>query len=115
MVVIEPLKTLLSYSSNPKENFMHYLSKEIREKIIRSEYETSKFYLDDFVYCIRKDTLQLECSGRIKYVDSDRLYNKKETYKSIYIEPNDYYIFVKHTAKMYKKRFMMEQLLKQLS
>ena len=56
---IEPLKTLLSLANNKKETLLHFLSDDIKQQVSHLEYEESEMYINDKVYCIRKDALKL--------------------------------------------------------
>ena len=62
---IEPLKTLLSYSNDKKDTILTFLDKSVREKVIKLEYEDEKFYINDRIYCIKRNTLELEYNGKI--------------------------------------------------
>lgn len=114
---IEPLKTLLSYSSDKKETLLNFLEKDVREKVIRLEYEDDKFYINDRVFCIRRNTLQLEYIGRIYSMDEDedeKISIKLSNVRNVNINPKKYYIFVRVKAKDIKKRDFFKQLLEQL-
>ena len=66
---IEPLKTIMNSSSNKKDTLLNFLEKNIRKQIIKLEYEDKDFYINDKIYCIKKNTLELEYIGNIYCFD----------------------------------------------
>ena len=69
---IEPLKTLVSLANNKKDTLLHFLSDDIKQKVSHLEYEDTDLYINDKVFCIRRDNLQLEIIGKIILIDEDK-------------------------------------------
>ena len=111
---IEPLKTILSYSNDKKDTLLNFLEKRVREKIIKLEYEDERFYINDKIFCIKRNTLELEFIGRIYCIDDDSIGIKLSNVRNVNINPDKYYIFVKIKSKDMKKRDFYKQLLEQL-
>ena len=111
---IEPLKTILSYSNDKKDTLLNFLEKRVREKIIKLEYEDERFYINDKIYCIKRNTLELEYIGKIYCIEDDNIGIKLSNVRNVNINPNKYYIFVKIKSKDMKKRDFYKQLLEQL-
>lgn len=110
---IEILKSILSISSDKHDTLMYFLSEKIKERV---EYlpllVDDKIYLNDKIYCIGKNNLDLEYTGNVKYID-DRLMIKHNGL-SVYIDPNRYYIFVEPNQSRKSDRQFYESLLKSL-
>lgn len=111
---IEPLKTILSYSNDKKDTLLNFLEKRVREKIIKLEYEDERFYINDKIYCIKRNTLELEYIGKIYCIEDDNIGIKLSNVRNVNINPDRYYIFVKIKSKDMKKRDFYKQLLEQL-
>jgi hypothetical protein len=111
---IEPLKTILSYSNDKKDTLLNFLEKRVREKIIKLEYEDKRFYINDKIYCIKRNTLELEYIGKIYCIEDDNIGIKLSNVRNVNINPDKYYIFVKIKSKDMKKRDFYKQLLEQL-
>lgn len=111
---IEPLKTLMSYSNDKKDTLLNFLEKRVREKVIKLEYEDERFYINDKIFCIKRNTLELEYIGRIYCIDDDSIGIKLSNVRNVNINPDKYYIFVKVKSKDMKKRDFYKQLLEQL-
>jgi hypothetical protein len=111
---IEPLKSILEWSPNKKDTLLYYLSNDVKEKVKKLELEEEKLYVQDRVYCIKKNTLELECDGTILYIENGRIGIKITNIKTIRLNPDDYYIFVKCKKTISKQREFMKQLLEQL-
>ena len=109
---IEPLKTILNYSNDKR--YIKIFSKNVLEKIIKLEYEDEKFYINDKIYCIKRNTLELEYIGKIYCIEDDNIGIKLSNVRNVNINPNKYYIFVKIKSKDMKKRDFYKQLLEQL-
>ena len=110
---IEILKSILTISSDKHDTLMYFLSEKIKEQI---EYlpllVDDKIYLNDKIYCIGKNNLELEYMGNVKHID-DRLMIKHNGL-SVYIDPNRYYIFVEPNQSRKSDRQFYESLLKSL-
>ena len=113
---IEPLRSLLSFSKNKKEILLFFLSDDIKNKIITCNYEENDFFINDYLYCIKRNTLELEYYGRIFCIErrTRKIGIKKSTYKNIYLDPNEYYLFVKNSNQLQNQREFLKQLLKNI-
>ena len=111
---IEPLKTLLSYSPDKKDTLLNFLEKNVREKVIKLEYEEDQFYINDKIYCVKRNTLEIKYIGKIYCMDDNTIGIKLSNVRNVNINPDKYYIFVKVKTKDIKKRDFYKQLLEQL-
>ena len=111
---IEPLKSVLEWSEDKKETLMYYLPFEVKKKVINLEFEEEKLYVQDRVLCIKRNTLELEHQGTIVYIENGKIGLKVTSIKTVTINPNDYYIFVRNKKSISKKREFMKQLLEQI-
>ena len=111
---IEPLKTLLSYSSDKKDTLLNFFEKDVREKVIKLEYEETNFYINDKIYCIKRNTLEIEYIGKIYCIDDNTIGIKLSNVRNVNINLEEYYVFVKVKTKDIKKRDFYKQLLEQL-
>ena len=111
---IEPLKSILEWSKDKKDTLLYFLPFEIKKKLINLEYEEDKLYVQDRIYCVKRNTLELEHDGTIIFIDNGKLGLKITTYKTITLDPKQYYIFVKCKKTINKQREFMKQLLEQL-
>ena len=110
---IEILKSILTISTDKHDTLMYFLSDRIKERV---EYlpllVDDKIYLNDKIYCIGKNNLDLEYTGKVKHID-DRLMIKHNGL-SLYIDPKRYYIFVEPNHSRKSDRQFYESLLKSL-
>ena len=97
-----------------KDTLLNFLEKRVREKIIKLEYEDKRFYINDKIYCIKRNTLELEYIGKIYCIEDDNIGIKLSNVRNVNINPDKYYIFVKIKSKDMKKRDFYKQLLEQL-
>ena len=111
---LEPLKSILEWSPNKKETLLHYLSNDVKEKVKKLDLEEEKLYVQDRIYCIKKNTLDLEYDGTVLYIENDRIGLKITNIKTLRLNPDDYYIFVRCKKTISKQREFMKQLLEQL-
>ena len=67
---IEILKSILEISTDKHDTLMYFLSERIKERV---EYlpllVDDKIYLNDKIYCIGKNNLDLEYTGKVKHID----------------------------------------------
>ena len=111
---IEPLKNILDWSDDKKETLLYYLPNIVKEKVHKLELEEDKLYIQDRIFCIKKNTLELEHNGNIIYIENGKIGLKISSIKTVNINPQDYYIFVKCKKTISKQRDFMKQLLEQL-
>lgn len=115
-MVIDILKNIIKISSNKKKTLLYFFDDNIVNKVnkynLLENYE--ELYLNDYLYCIRKDNLQLEYYMRISYIDEELIGLQKNNNYTIYINPNDYYIFIK-TINRKNNKLYFEELLKKFN
>ena len=94
--------------------FTNFLKKNIRDQV--QDYNLlnkDELYLRDTILCIRKDTLELEYIRRISYIGDNNIGIQKNNKFTIYINPKEYYIFLKPSNRKNNRKFF-EALLKKL-
>ena len=111
---IEPLKTLLSLANNKKDTLLHFLSDDIKQRVSHLEYEESELYINDKVFCIRRDNLQLEIIGKIILIDEDKIGIRLSSVRNQFIDKTNYYMFIQCKKAITTQRELMKQLLQQL-
>jgi len=111
---IEPLASILEWSENKKETLISFLPQNVKMKVQKLELEEEKLYVQDRIFCIKRNTLELEHDGNIIYIDNNKIGLKISNIKTVRIDPQKYYIFVKCKKTVSKQREFMKQLLEQL-
>ena len=111
---IEPLKNVLEWSEDKKETLLYYLPLEVKKKVIHLELKEKNLYVHDRIYCIKRNTFELEYDGTILYIEDGKIGLKVTSVKTVALDPNHYYIFVKLKKSINKQREFMKQLLEQL-
>ena len=111
---IEPLRSILEWSPDKKNTLLHYLPYHVTKKVIHLELEEKSLYVQDRIFCIRRNTLELEYDGTIIFIDNGKIGLKVTSVKTVTLNPNEYYIFVRNKKTISKKREFMKQLLEQL-
>jgi len=111
---IEPLKSTLEWSEDKKSTLLYYLPDDIKLKVANLEYEEEKLYVQDRIFCIKKNTLELEWIGSIIFIEEGKIGLKITSLKTVKLDPKNYYIFVKCKKTISKQREFMKQLLEQL-
>ena len=111
---IEPLKSILEWSEDKKETLLYYLPNDVKKKVYRYDYEEKQFYIHDRIFCIAKNTLELEFVGRILFYENEKLGIKVNSIKTVTIEPEKYYLFVHSKKTINKQREFLKQLLEQI-
>ena len=89
---IEPLHSILSISSDKKNTLLYFLSDDLKLKLHNFNYENNNFFINDYIHCITKNTLELKYSGRIFLIEKNKIGIKKSTYMNLYFNktlPND--------------------------
>ena len=94
---IEPLKSILEWSPDKKETLLYYLPYHVTRKVISLDFEDKSLYVQDRIFCIRRNTLELEYDGSIVFIDKGKIGLKVTSVKTVTLNPNEYYIFVKKT------------------
>ena len=72
------------------------------------------FYLNDSIVGIKKNTLELDVKGKILFIEDNVFGIKVTSMKTIKINPNNYYLFIKNNKTINTKRNFMKELLKQI-
>ena len=111
---IEPLKSILEWSPDKKETLLYYLPYHVTKKVIRFDFEDKSLYVQDRIFCILRNTLELEYDGSIIFIDKGKIGLKVTSVKTVTLNPKEYYIFVRNKKTISKKREFMKQLLEQL-
>uniref|UniRef100_A0A6C0KZ13 Uncharacterized protein n=1 Tax=viral metagenome TaxID=1070528 RepID=A0A6C0KZ13_9ZZZZ len=110
----EPLRSLMETAVDKKDTLMYFLKKDVREKVIQFDYEDESFYINDRIYCIQRNTMELKYTGRIISIDDEKISIQLTSVRNVTIDKDKYYIFVKTQKKYKKKRDFMKQLLEEL-
>jgi len=113
-LTIEPLKRLMDVSKDKKDTLLYYVPPSIKELIYEMDYEESDFYISDRVYLISKQTFEVEVCGRIISIEDSKLAIKKNSSTTLYIDPNEYYVFIKPPKKVITHRKLLESLMETL-
>tara|TARA_B100000214_G_C23892040_1_gene592275 strand:- start:373 stop:714 length:342 start_codon:yes stop_codon:yes gene_type:complete len=111
---IEPLKSILEWSEDKKDVLMYYLPLDVKKKVVNLEFEEKSLYVHDRIFCIKRNTLELEHQGTIVYIEGGKMGLKVNSVKTVTLDPKKYYIFVKCKKTISKQREFMKQLLEQL-
>ena len=111
---IEPLKNLLNNRDDVKETLIDFLPSNDKTKLNNWNYESKDFYINDRILCIKKNTLEIECNGRISHINNKMIGISLSKYRNICIDPKKYYLFIRIKNEDVKKREFMKQLLEKL-
>ena len=104
------IKNIMDISANKRETLFVFLTDTLKYKY---RYYVLKYYDDlyvnDFVHCIRRDTLDFEYKGRIKYIDEEIniVYNGR----NYYLDPDEYYFLNKEVKSTNNMRDFYKSLL----
>jgi len=110
----EPLKTLLDLSENKKSIISMFLPDEIYQQISDLDL-VNDFYLNDKVFMIKRNTLELDIIGKIINISDNKITIMKRNNQTVlYINPNNYYIFIKRTSNKNNDRIFYESLLEKM-
>tara|TARA_Y100000817_G_C16717038_1_gene481903 strand:+ start:91 stop:426 length:336 start_codon:yes stop_codon:yes gene_type:complete len=109
---IEPLKSYLQNKENISDELKSFLDNEIKYKLHLTEYVEKDFYINDKLFFIKKNTLELEYIGKVYCINGYEIGIKLSQYRNVTLNPKIYYIFRK--IKMKTKRELMEELLEKL-
>ena len=109
----EPLRSILEISDNKKDTLLYFLPLDSKKKVVDCELESKDFYINDKVFCIKRNTLELDIIGKIICIDGDNL-GIKNTNMNQYIDSKKYYIFVKIATKIQSQKEFLKKLLETL-
>ena len=63
--------------------------------MLEISFNDQQIFMDDKIYCIRKDNLHLEIIGKVVQKEKQKVAVKITSVKTQYIDISDYYVFVK--------------------
>ena len=109
---IEPLKSYLQNKVNVWEEINIFLNDSIRSKIRSTEYIERGFFIDDKLFFVKRNTLELEYIGKVFCINGFEIGIKLSQYRNVTLDSKKYYIFRKIQEKT--KREIMEELLEKL-
>ena len=109
---IEPLKSYLQNKENLWEEINFFLDDSIKTKIRSTEYIERGFFIDDKLFFVKRNTLELEYVGKVYCLDGFKISIKLSQYRNVTLDSKNYYIFRKIKEKT--KREIMEELLDKL-
>ena len=109
---IEPLKSYLQNKENLWEEINFFLDDSIKTKIRSTEYIERGFFIDDKLFFVKRNTLELEYIGKVFCIDGVEISIKLSQYRNVTLDSKNYYIFKKIKEKT--KREIMEELLEKL-
>jgi|TARA_B110000285_G_C14910144_1_gene507520 hypothetical protein len=113
---MEPLSSILKIYNNKQETLLNYLP-ETTIKFLNntSLYHSDEIllYLNDMIFCVKKETGKITEKGKIICIDNDILTIMQQK-NNVNINSGDYYIFVKNKKNKKNDREFFKELLKQL-
>ena len=116
---VDVLYDLMKVSRDKKNTLLFFLDKTLGDEIRDYTFieDVDKLYLNDMVYCIKKNTLQLDIKGKLSKIDDSMLsiivYSNRFT---VTISFDEYYVFIKPLQRKSKDsdREFYESLLKMI-
>ena len=111
---IDILQTIVGLSTNKKNTILAYLPGEIKEQLQKTEYTNKEYFINDKIYCIRKDNLDLEIIGKIFEIEDTKLGIRISHVRNQFIDTTEYHTFVQAKQEIKTQRELMKQLWKQL-
>jgi hypothetical protein len=109
---IEPLKSYLQNRVKTMTLINEFLDDDTAGKIRSTEYIERGFFIDDKLFFVKRNTLELEYTGNVYCIDGNRIGVKLSQYRNVTLDSKKYYIFRKLKEKT--KREIMEELLETL-
>jgi|TARA_B110000503_G_scaffold4107_1_gene5440 hypothetical protein len=109
---IEPLKSYLQNRVKTMTLIKEFLDDDTAGKIRATEYIERGFFIDDKLFFVKRNTLELEYTGKVYCIDGNRIGVKLSQYRNVTLDSKKYYIFRKLKEKT--KREIMEELLETL-
>lgn len=111
--MIEILETYLRLSKDKESSLKEFLDDTILKKINKYKL-VDDIYLNDNVILIKKNTLKIECIGKIYKTKNKNISLRKSNGVNLTYDKNKYYIFVKRVKNKNNDRIFYETLLSQL-
>ena len=112
---IEILEKLISVSNNKKNTILFFLDKSYQQKLKNTELvDTKSIYLDNKIYLVTKNTLELKYIGKLEYYKNNKLGLKINNNYVIYITDLDNYYIFRNIIKKNDQTLFYNKLLKEL-
>ena len=112
---IEIIKELVSVSNEKKNTILFFLQPKEQKKLKNTELIDKKsIYLDNKIYLVKKNTLELKYNGKLQYYKNNKLGLKINNNYTIYISDLDNYYIFRNTIKKNDQTLFYQKLLKQL-
>ena len=83
---IEPLKSYLQNKENLWEEINLFLDDSIKTKIRSTEYIERGFFIDDKLFFVKRNTLELEYIGKVFCIDGVEISIKLSQYRNVTLE-----------------------------
>ena len=104
------IKNIMNISANKRETLFVFLQDSLKYKYRNYllKYKND-LYVNDFIHCIRRDTLDFEYKGRIKHIDDtiDIVHDSRY----YYLDPTEYYFLNKEVTSTKNMRDFYKSLL----
>ena len=112
---VEIIKELVSVSNDKKNTILFFLQHKEQQKLKNTELIDKKsIYLDNKIYLVKKNTLELKYNGKLQYYKNNKLGLKINNNYTIYISDLDNYYIFRNTIKKNDQTLFYQKLLKQL-
>ncbi len=112
---VEIIKELVSVSNDKKNTILFFLQPKEQQKLKNTELIDKKsIYLDNKIYLVKKNTLELKYNGKLQYYKNNKLGLKINNNYTIYISDLDNYYIFRNTIKKNDQTLFYQKLLKQL-
>ena len=112
---VEIIKELVSVSNDKKNTILFFLQPKEQQKLKNTELIDKKsIYLDNKIYLVKKNTLELKYNGKLQYYKNKKLGLKINNNYTIYISDLDNYYIFRNTIKKNDQTLFYQKLLKQL-
>jgi len=111
----EIIKELVSISNHKKNTILFFLQKSEQQQLKNTELIDKKsIYLDNKIYLVKKNTLELKYNGKIQYYKNNKLGLKINNSYIIYITNLDNYYIFRNIIKKNDQTLFYQKLLKEL-
>ena len=112
---IEILEKLINVSNNKKNTILFFLDNSYQQKLKNTELVDSKsIYLDNKIYLVTKNTLELKYNGRLQYYKNNKLGLKINNNYVIYITDLKHYYIFRNIIKKNNQTLFYNKLLTEL-
>ena len=112
---VEIIKELVSISNDKKNTILFFLQPEEQNKLKNTELiDKNSIYLDNKIYLVKKNTLELKYNGKLQYYKNNKLGLKiNNNYTICITDLNNYYIF-RNIIQKNDQTLFYKKLLKEL-